>query len=83
MQSENSKRNYARRMQAFAALWAALAMTCVSALPAKAELFFVYVADGRDDVTVIDTASNSVVATIPWQVTRSWLLSPRTENRSG
>jgi YVTN family beta-propeller protein len=28
-------------------------------------LFFVYVANGRDNVSVIDTASNSVVATIP------------------
>jgi YVTN family beta-propeller protein len=65
MQSENSKRNYARRMQGFAAVWAALAMTGVSALPANAELFFVYVADGRDDVSVIDTANhNAVVASI-------------------
>jgi hypothetical protein len=60
MQRENSRTNYTRRMRGFAALRTALAMICVSALPAKAELFFVYVADGRDDVSVIDTANHNM-----------------------
>lgn len=63
MQSENSKRNYARRTQAFAALFAAMVMIGVSAWPAQAG-YFVYVVDGRNDVSIIDTATKSVVATI-------------------
>jgi YVTN family beta-propeller protein len=64
MQSENSKSNCTRRTQAFAALWAAVVMTGVSAGAAKAAPF-AYVTAGHDDVVVIDTATNSVVASVP------------------
>lgn len=62
MQSENRKRNRARSTQAFAAVCAAVMITGFSNSAAKAA--FAYVSDGANDVLVVDTLTNAVVARV-------------------
>jgi YVTN family beta-propeller protein len=66
MQGSNGKRRFAVLAPGFAALWAALVLAVVfSAWPAEAAPF-AYVADeSRPAVWVIDTATNTVVTTVP------------------
>jgi len=69
MASRHSNRSRAFWTRGFAALWAALVLTVIfSAWPAEAAPF-AYVADeSRPAVWVIDTATNTVVATVPLEV---------------
>jgi YVTN family beta-propeller protein len=65
MQGKNSNRSYAFSARGFAALWVVLVLVLAfSARPAEAAPF-AYVSTNSSIVSVIDTATNKVVTTIP------------------
>jgi YVTN family beta-propeller protein len=66
MQAEESKRSYALRARGLVALWAMLAMAAVFGAPPAEAAPFAYVASEADGtVSVIDTAINKLVVTVP------------------
>ena len=66
MQLNDSKNNIASRARRFAAIYAALALGLAFGSRPAAAAPFAYVTNiGSNNVSVIDTASNTVVATVP------------------
>ncbi|HEY4847097.1 MAG TPA: hypothetical protein VIH87_04690 [Methylocella sp.] len=66
MRSDDSKGSRAASARGLAALWAMLAMgLALAATPAEAAPFAYVANEFSSTVSVIDTATNSVVATIP------------------
>jgi YVTN family beta-propeller protein len=66
MQGNRSSEGFASRARGFAALCAALALgLALSSRPAEAAPFAYVANSSSNTVSVIDTASNTVVATIP------------------
>jgi YVTN family beta-propeller protein len=66
MPSINCKGSRTLRGQGFAALWAIMCVMGLGAMASTAEAApFAYVADYSNNVSVIDTATNMVVATVP------------------
>jgi YVTN family beta-propeller protein len=83
MQLNDSKNNIAPRVRGFAVLCAALALGLTFGSRPAAAASFAYVTNvGSNNVSVIDTASNTVVATVPVGFNPVGQTSPRMEHTS-